>query len=278
MCLWAAPARLAAQSAPPLIDYNRQVHAILAARCLVCHSQEKRSGGLSLATYEDVLNGGRSGAVVKPGNSGGSLMLQRITGPPATRMPLGGPALTAAEIGIISSWIDQGARPAPTAPAAKAKWEAPLTLDRPKLPVSPWKNWSAPLDRFTAAYLASRRGVAEPRLASDAVFARRAYLDVWGLLPPPEELRAFLDDQRRRQAVAAGGYAARRQSKVRRELDLVLERPAAQRRRRDLLLRNRRAEEHHRLAAGIARIEHALQPVDREAPESGCSRTIPTAS
>ena len=44
------------------IDFNSQVHGILAARCLVCHSQEKRSGGLSLATYQDVLNGGRSGA------------------------------------------------------------------------------------------------------------------------------------------------------------------------------------------------------------------------
>ena len=64
-----ATAQLASQTGPAPIDYNREVHAILAARCLVCHSQEKRSGGLSLATYEDVLNGGRSGAAVKPGNS-----------------------------------------------------------------------------------------------------------------------------------------------------------------------------------------------------------------
>ena len=34
--------------------------------------------------------------------------------------------------------------------------------------------------------------MAEPAPISDAVFARRAYLDVQGLLPPPEELRAFL--------------------------------------------------------------------------------------
>ena len=104
-------ARLVSQSAPAPIDYNREVHAILAARCLVCHSQEKRSGGLSLATYEDVLGGGRSGAAVKPGNSGASLILQRLNGPASTRMPLGGAALTPSEIGIITSWIDQGARP-----------------------------------------------------------------------------------------------------------------------------------------------------------------------
>ena len=30
---------------------------------------------------------------------------------------------------------------------------------------------------------------------SDAVFARRVYLDIWGLLPSPAELRAFVDDR-----------------------------------------------------------------------------------
>jgi hypothetical protein len=191
-----AASQLVAQTPLAPIDYNRDVHAILAARCLVCHSQEKRSGGLSLSTYEDVLSGGRSGAGLKPCHSAASLLLQRLTGPASTRMPLGGMALTPAEIGIITSWIDQGARPAPTAPAAKGEVEAPLTLDRPKPPVSLWKNWSGPLDRFSAAYLASHgasRG-SEPQVVSDTVFARRAYLDIWGLLPQPAELRAFLND------------------------------------------------------------------------------------
>ena len=191
----AAAFSLAAQTGPQTtpIDYTQQVHAVFASRCLVCHSQEKRSGGLSLATYSDVLNGGRSGAAVKPGNSAGSLLVQRITGSGATRMPLGGPALTAPEIGILTAWIDQGARSAPNAAPAKARWEAPLSLERPRLPESPWKNWSNPLDRFTAHYLAGH-GMAEPAPVTDAVFARRAYLDVQGLLPPPEELRAFLAD------------------------------------------------------------------------------------
>src|SRR5438105_4625124 len=165
-----------------MVDYSRQVHAILADRCLICHSQEKRSGGLSLATYADVLNGGRSGAAVKPGRSADSLIVQRITGPAGVRMPVGGPALSTAEIGIITTWIDQGARATPASAAARGKWEAPLTLNRPKLPDSPWKNWSDPLDHFTAAYLA-QHNLPEPPLISDAVFARRAYLDLQGLLP-----------------------------------------------------------------------------------------------
>jgi mono/diheme cytochrome c family protein len=198
------PPRISQAQAAATIDYTTQVHALFASKCLVCHSAEKRSGGLSLATYDDVLNGGRSGPAVRPGKSGSSILVQRITGAGATRMPLGGAALTAAEIGILTTWIDQGARRAPNAAVAKAKWEPVLALVAPKAPASPWENWNSGLDRFTAAYLASH-GVAEPALVSDAVFARRAWLDVQGLLPTPEELRAFLDDpapDKRRQLVA----------------------------------------------------------------------------
>jgi len=39
-----------------------------------------------------------------------------------------------------------------------------------------------------------RLGVEPARLCSDAVFLRRAYLDVIGTVPTPEEARAFLDD------------------------------------------------------------------------------------
>src|SRR5436190_22824736 len=135
------------QVSPEGVDYNRQVHAILAAKCITCHSQEKRSGGLSLATYQDVLNGGRSGAVLRPGNGSASLIIQRIMGAPEPRMPVGGPALSESEISTIRKWIDGGARAAPTSAAAKPKWEPPLALQRPRVPESQWKNWTDPLDR-----------------------------------------------------------------------------------------------------------------------------------
>src|SRR5205085_11813610 len=125
------------QVSPERVDYNRQVHAILAAKCIVCHSQEKRSGGLSLATYQDVLNGGRSGAALRPGNGASSLILQRIMGAPEPRMPVGGPALSESEISTIRAWIDQGARATPTSAAAKPKWEPPLALEGPQVPASP---------------------------------------------------------------------------------------------------------------------------------------------
>ena len=145
-----------------------------------------------MSAYEDVLNGGRSGAALRPGNSGASLIVQRIMGAPEPRMPIGAQALSAAEIATITvrGSIREPVR-LPTSASAKPKWEPPLALERPQLPESPWKNWSDPLDRLVAGYLA-KHGMPEPQLISDTVFARRAYLDIWGLLPEPEELRALL--------------------------------------------------------------------------------------
>ncbi len=194
LLLWSSPSRLASQSAAPTVDFDRDIHTIIAEKCLACHSAEKRSGGLSLATYSDVLDGGRSGAAVRPGNSAGSLIMQRLTGATAPQMPFGLPPLSDAEIKTIRTWIDEGARATPTSAPARGKWEAPLTLERPSVPDATWKSWTSPIDRVVSAYLA-KGGVAEPELVSDAMFARRAYLDVQGLLPSPEQLQAFLDDR-----------------------------------------------------------------------------------
>ena len=208
--LWAAVALGAAQTRPvtgaraELVDFGRQVKPILDARCLECHSQDTRKGGLSLATYADALDGGRNGAAIRPGNSAGSLLLHRLNGEIEPQMPKDEPALSDAEIALIRLWVDQGARETPASRPAPPPWEAPLALERPALPAPVWRAWSSPIDRFAASYLAAR-GVAEPSSVSDALFARRAYLDVWGLLPSPEQLQAFVDDRRpgKRDALVA---------------------------------------------------------------------------
>ena len=228
---------LPASPASP-VDFDHQVHPLLAAKCHSCHSKEKRSGGLSLGTLQDTLEGGRSGASVKPGNSAGSLLIQRLTGEAKPQMPLGSAPLTEAEITTIRTWIDQGARATPTSAACQSpngKRRSPWNV--PAAPESVWKNWTSPLDRFVAAYLA-KQACPQPALVSDAVFARRAYLDIQGLLPPPEELQCFRRGHSTRTSASAGAHRLCRQPQVRRKLDLLLERSAAQRRRRQLLLGN----------------------------------------
>ena len=71
-------------------------------------------------------------------------------------MPKDEEPLDAAEIALIRAWIDQGARPTPTSPPAPPPWEAPLALDDARRAGGVWPAWTAPLDRFVAAYLARR--------------------------------------------------------------------------------------------------------------------------
>jgi hypothetical protein len=196
-CLWGG-AILAQQqraTAPAVrIDFQKQIQPILAERCLECHSQDKRKGGLSLAAYADILEGGKDGAVVRPGKSADSLLVHRLSGEIEPQMPKDEDPLSAAEIGLIRQWIDEGARASLTSPAAPAPWEAPLALDSPSIPAVVWPAWQLPVDRFVAGYL-RRHDTPAPTLVADAQFARRAFLDIHGLLPTPEELDAFVADR-----------------------------------------------------------------------------------
>src|SRR5829696_544419 len=175
------------------IDYQRQVRPLIEKHCLECHNEDRRQGGLSLGTYADALDGGRTGAVIRPGAAARSLLIHRITGALEPQMPKDETPLSASEIALIQRWIDQGARETATSPPAPQPWEPSLSLVRPAAPRAVWAPWSSPLDRQVAAYLAARHAP-EPALVSDAQFARRAYLDAWGLLPAPEELRTFVAD------------------------------------------------------------------------------------
>jgi hypothetical protein len=201
----APPRAPAAGPAPPVaatatvgrIDYATQIQPILDEFCADCHDSNTRKGGLSLANYADVLDGGRSGAIVRPGSSRTSLLVERIDGTTEPVMPKGEDPLPAAQQALIRAWIDEGARPTPTSPPAPPPWELPLTLTQPEVPASPWPAWDRPVDRLVADYLSRvAHRAAAPDVVSDAVFARRAYLDAWGLLPEPAALQAFIADRR----------------------------------------------------------------------------------
>src|SRR6185295_10048309 len=70
-------ALVAGAGSQPRVDYATEIRPILARDCLECHSQDRRKGGLSLATYADALDGGRNGAIIRPGNGAGSAMVHR---------------------------------------------------------------------------------------------------------------------------------------------------------------------------------------------------------
>ncbi len=188
--------RTGAPTAAGRIDFASQIRPILAEFCDDCHDGETRKGGLSVATYADLLEGGRSGAVVRPGVSGASLLVDRLTGAVEPSMPKDDDLLEPSKLALIRTWVDEGARATPTSPPAPQPWDAPLTLLEPALPATLWPAWTRPVDRIVAQYLTrTARLDAPPSAVSDAVFARRVLLDVTGLLPQPSALEAFVADR-----------------------------------------------------------------------------------
>lgn len=166
------------------VDFNRDIHPILAERCFACHGGDKRSGGLSLSNYPEVMRGGRSGKVVTPGESRESLLIRRVNGEAGLVMPPAGDRLKPEQIATLRAWIDQGARQAWNSAPARPNWVPKLALKKPPTAADS-------VDDLIAGYF-RKRGKAAPQPVSDAVFARRAYLDAWGMPPSPEQLRDFL--------------------------------------------------------------------------------------
>ncbi len=68
-----------------------------------------------------------------------------------------------------------------------------IGLRRPNLPDDPSGQLANPIDRWVQVYL-KQQGIPFPEPVTDSVFVRRAYLDLWGLLPSPHESGAFVED------------------------------------------------------------------------------------
>jgi hypothetical protein len=88
------------------------VNPALQQRCSTCHNDSKKSGGLSMASYDSLIKGGEKGAVITPGNMAGSDLFHRISLTPDDKdfMPKDGKTpLTKNEVKAIGAWIAAGA-------------------------------------------------------------------------------------------------------------------------------------------------------------------------
>jgi len=195
LIVFAMPVAARAQSAGQSgkVDFIHDVQPILAAKCGACHSGEKAEGGLRLHTRAEILKGGVSGPAIVPGNSRDSLLIQRVSGFRAPVMPATGDHLNEKEMQTLRDWVDQGAPLGDAAPKNKAT--SGISPRRPAVPKESLHGSANPIDHFVAAYFA-RHSYPAAAPVPDAVFARRAYFDVWGLPPTPEQLERFAGDAR----------------------------------------------------------------------------------
>jgi cytochrome b561 len=88
------------------------VQPVLNHRCGYCHNDDQPKGGLSLASYEGIVQGGRGGSSIVPGNPAKSELYHRVTLPSGNPdyMPKEGKTpLSKNEMTAIAWWISQGA-------------------------------------------------------------------------------------------------------------------------------------------------------------------------
>lgn len=195
------------------IDFAADIKPLLDGRCARCHARGQRKGGFQIETRAALLKGGDSGPAVVAGDSAASHLVALVAAvDPQNAMPPEGAHLTAAEVGLLRAWIDQGIAweegfHFPRGPVAASL--APRRVELP--PDLAGATDSHAIDRILAPYFAQHKG-APTTVVDDHTFARRVYLDLVGLLPTPLELRSFVADERpdKRQQLTNSLLADRR--------------------------------------------------------------------
>jgi Protein of unknown function (DUF1553)/Protein of unknown function (DUF1549)/Concanavalin A-like lectin/glucanases superfamily/Planctomycete cytochrome C len=168
------------------VEFNRDIRPILSDRCFACHGPDAATRKTKLRF--DLESAARPAIV--PGDPDHSKLYQRISSPnPASRMP---PSyshkepLTPAQISLLRTWIEQG-----------AKWQPFWSFIPPRKPALPPVSQPAwprnPIDYFILSRL-DREGLHPSPEAAPEALIRRVTLDLTGLPPTPSEVDAFVAD------------------------------------------------------------------------------------
>jgi hypothetical protein len=188
--------------------FEQQVRPLLVKRCYSCHSADAKSlkGGLRLDSRSLALKGGDTGPAVVPGDVKKGLLVDAINYgelyqmPPKTKLP-------PKEIATLTKWVKEGA-PWPNEKIAAGDstktfdlnarksahwcWTPPKKHDRPNITQKTWPK--QPLDYFVLAKLEGKK-LAPNKPADRRTLIRRAYFDLIGLPPTPQEVEAFVNDK-----------------------------------------------------------------------------------
>jgi hypothetical protein len=201
------PADHAEQMARGREVFTKHVRQLLLDRCVKCHGGEKTRSGLDLTTREGLLKGGDSGPVVVPHKAKDSRLYQLVSHLEEPYMPPNSDKLPDAQLSHITSWIDLGApydKPLLDKAVVKKAMQVTdedrqfwsfLPLKRRDAPAVKNEGWcKTPVDRFILARL-EEKGLSPNPQADKRKLIRRAYFDLIGLPPSPEEVEAFVKDE-----------------------------------------------------------------------------------
>lgn len=174
--------------------FEEKLRPVLAKHCAACHTGPSAQSGFSVSTFDAVLQGGKKGLALLPGNAASSPLVQYVRGERTPRMPLGA-ILPEADIAAIAAAIDSMEKTA--APALSRDTHMEWLLRKPSKPEPPavaGDTWVInPIDRFVLARL-ERKGLTPAPPAGRRTLIRRAYFDLLGLPPSPEAIDRFVSD------------------------------------------------------------------------------------
>ncbi len=194
------------QPTPEQLRYfEEKVRPLLVENCFKCHGAEKQKGNLRLDSPATILAGGDSGAAIVPGKPDESLLVEAINYESFEMPPSG--KLNDDAIAVLTNWIKMGAPwPAgdPPITVAASKVRTITDEDRKWWAYQPLRDVAVPhvdddaacrneIDRFIVARLQQQKLSPAPQ-ADRLTLIRRAYFDLIGLPPTPEEIDAFLAD------------------------------------------------------------------------------------
>jgi len=185
--------------------FEAKIRPMLVSHCYECHSagaaaKKKLKGGLYLDSREGSLAGGESGPAVVPGNPDESLLVSALKHEGFEMPPKG--KLPDEIIGHFVKWIELGApdpRDGQTVAATssinidegKKHWAFQPLADV-AVPETGDEDWGrTDID----AYIRARQldaGVSPNAIASPRTLIRRAYFDLIGLPPTPEQVSSFV--------------------------------------------------------------------------------------
>jgi len=184
-----AAALAAAEPGRP--TFNRDIRPIMSDTCFRCHGPDRnaRKAEMRLDIPEEATKPTRSGRIpIVPGDPDRSEIIRRIFSTGANVMPpkSAHKELTEAQKDTIRRWIADGA-------VYEGHW-AYQPVKRPIVPeIADASRIKNPIDRFIQDRL-HREGLMPAHEADKRTLLRRVTLDLTGLPPTPDEMRAFLAD------------------------------------------------------------------------------------
>lgn len=194
-----------ALDAEALRFFENEVRPLLAEHCYQCHGEEKQKGGLRMDSLTHILKGGDSGASIVLGDPEQSLVVEAVRrSDPDFAMPPK-EELSAKQVEVLERWIAQGAPWPDLDPklvvdengftAEEKEWWAIQPVQDPQVPGLDPKWARNEVDAFVGRKL-KQEGMTPASEADRRELVRRAYLDLHGVAPTPEQTNAFVQDNR----------------------------------------------------------------------------------